>query len=82
MNTKEEAYKQKMEIELELVQAKLAELKAQPNGTTTWKRVKNYWFNKILERRVAVYMIKLNKLDETTGKIRRGTMSLKEFGET
>lgn len=63
MNVKE-AYKQKMEIELELVQTKLAEAKAQPNGMTAGER--DQYISKIeeLEQRVTTCRAILKDLDE------------------
>jgi len=63
MNVKE-AYKQKMEIELELVQTKLAEAKAQPNGMTAGER--DQYIRKIeeLEQRVTTCRAILKDLDE------------------
>ncbi len=63
MNTKE-AYKQKMEIELELVQTKLAELKAQPKGMTVWERAQYIRKIKELEQKVTTCRATLKDLDE------------------
>ena len=63
MNAKE-AYKQKMENELELVQTKLAESKAQPKGTTVWERAKYIRKIKKLEQRVTTCRAIMKDLDE------------------
>lgn len=63
MNAKE-AYKQKMENELELVQTKLAESKTQPNGSTVWERAKYIRKMKELEQRVTTCRAIMKDLDE------------------
>jgi len=66
MNTKEntqEAYRQKIEAELELAQAKLAEFKAQPRSLTAEDRIQHIRRIEDLEQRVAATRAKWRELD-------------------
>ena len=65
MSTKE-AYKQKIEAELELAQAKLAEFKAQAKISTADARIKHAKQVEEIERRVRASKAKLKELGETS----------------
>jgi hypothetical protein len=66
MSTKE-AYKQKIEAELELAQAKLAEIKAQAKISTADARIKQAKLVDEIEQRVGVTKAKLKELGEASG---------------
>ena len=61
MSTKE-AYKQKIEAELELVQAKLAEFKAQAKISTADARIKHAKQVRDIEQKVGATKVKLKEL--------------------
>ena len=65
MSTKE-AYKQKMEAELELAQAKLAEFKAQAKSSAADARIKHAKQADELEQKVDVTKAKLKELGEAS----------------
>jgi len=65
MSTKE-AYKQKMEAELELAQAKLAEFKAQAKRSAADARIKHAKQADELEQKVDVTKAKLKELGEAS----------------
>ena len=65
MSTKE-AYKQKIEAELELAQAKLAEFKAQAKISTADARIKHAKQVKEVEQRVGATKAKLKELGEAS----------------
>ena len=66
MSTKE-AYKQKIEAELELAQAKLAEFKAQAKIATADARIKHAKQADEIEQRVGATKAKLKELSEASG---------------
>ncbi|MFT7003570.1 MAG: hypothetical protein ACJAWW_000920 [Sulfurimonas sp.] len=63
MNTKD-AYKQKIESELELVKAEIEVLKAKAKNTTTDMRVSYEKEVETLEKNYAIVQLKLHKLGE------------------
>ena len=65
MNTKE-AYKQKIEAELELAQAKLAEFKAQAKSSAADARIKNAKQVDELEQKINATKSKLKELGEAS----------------
>jgi hypothetical protein len=65
MSTKE-AYKQKIEAELELAQAKLAEFKAQAKISTADARIKHAKQVDELEQKVDATKVKLKELGEAS----------------
>jgi gas vesicle protein len=65
MSTKE-AYKQKIEAELELAQAKLAEFKAQAKISTADARIKHAKLVDEIEQRVGATKTKLKELGEAS----------------
>lgn len=65
MNTKK-AYKQKMEAELELAQAKLAEFKAQAKSAAADTQIKHAKQVEELEEKVGDTKAKLNELAEAS----------------
>ncbi len=65
MSTKE-AYKQKIEAELELAQAKLAEFKAQAKSSAADARIKNAEQVDELEQKINATKSKLKELDEAS----------------
>lgn len=65
MSTKE-AYKQKIEAELELAKAKLAELKAQANSSAADARIKYAEQLDELEQKIDATKAKLRELDEAS----------------
>ena len=65
MSTKE-AYKQKMEAELELAQAKLAEFKAQAKSSAADARIKNAKQVDDLEQKIDATKAKLKEMGEAS----------------
>jgi len=63
MNTKE-AYKQKVEFELDQVQTELTESKDHPKGMTVWERAKFLRKIKGLEQKAATFKSILKDLNE------------------
>jgi len=59
----QEAYKQKIETELELAQAKLAKFKAQPRSLTAEDRIQHIRRIEELEQRVVAARAKWQELD-------------------
>ena len=64
--SKKEAYKQKIEAELELAQAKLAEFKAQAKISTAEARIKSAKQVDELEQMIGVTKAKLKELGEAS----------------
>ncbi len=62
--SKKEAYKQKMEAELELAQAKLAEFRAQAKSSAADMRIKHAKQVDELEQKVDATKVKLKELGE------------------
>jgi GTP cyclohydrolase II len=65
MNT-DNAYKQKIETELEQFQVKLAAFNAQPNGLTIWEHAQQVRHTRELERKVVTCRVILKELELQT----------------
>jgi hypothetical protein len=65
MNT-DNAYKQKIETELEQFQVQLDAFKAQPNGLTIWEHAQHVRHTRELERKVVTCRVILKELELQT----------------